>query len=295
MSAFTAPTYDFTGIDFNASYFTSSDSGLTQNQANALYLLKKTADTATALETFTGGIVTDTISPTTVSTVMNIGATSTAGINIGTIAGRSAVIHIGDGDNNLAGSGVHVNNGLNTASNVQILNGSGSTGTITLGSSTSTTNVNSILTLAKPVVLGTVATVNTQLGFVVVETINATTIATSTTTNAFTTNVTLPSGIWLINYSLRLEPTAGTSVITSFFTYGKDNAGTPVIYGQSALTGSFSAVTGTGLCTNGSFVISSSGTTTYNIPMFVTYTGGTSFGVVKTGTNPSIITRTRVG
>jgi hypothetical protein len=209
MSASTAPTYYFTGIKFNAAYFATSNSALTQTQADALYLLKRTADTATALESFTGGILVNSVSPTTNATVMNIGATSTADINIGTaVRGTSAVIHIGDANSNTAGSNVHINNGTNTASNVQILNGTGSTGIITLGSSTSTTNCNCPLTLlyAPSLLTGT-----NDLGYRIVGTQN------NTSTGAGATNIytfTLTAGIWLVVGNIRFA-TPGTFSVSS--------------------------------------------------------------------------------
>ena len=64
MSAFPPPNVYFNGIIYDSDYFTqsSSGSGLTKAQANALYLRKTVTDTATALETFNSGIKTDSIS-----------------------------------------------------------------------------------------------------------------------------------------------------------------------------------------------------------------------------------------
>jgi hypothetical protein len=54
MSAFPPPNIYFNGIIYDSDYFTqsSSGSGLTKAQANALYLRKTISDTATAEETF---------------------------------------------------------------------------------------------------------------------------------------------------------------------------------------------------------------------------------------------------
>jgi hypothetical protein len=59
MSSSNAPSYYFDNIDFNSSFFTasSSSSGLSQSTADARYLKKITSDTATLLETFSGGLV----------------------------------------------------------------------------------------------------------------------------------------------------------------------------------------------------------------------------------------------
>jgi hypothetical protein len=145
MSAYNAPSFIVT--IYNPAYFASNTANLTQSQANALYLQKTTADTATALETFSSGISTNSLATTSAASTLDIASTSTGVINIGVLGGRSQTIHIGDGNSNVVGGAVHINNGTSTASNVQILNGAGSTGTITLGSTTSTLTVNSPITM----------------------------------------------------------------------------------------------------------------------------------------------------
>ena len=62
MTSQPSPTYNFPGISYNPSYFKTSSSGLTTGAANALYLRKTYADTATSLETFSAGINTTTLS-----------------------------------------------------------------------------------------------------------------------------------------------------------------------------------------------------------------------------------------
>ena len=65
MSSFPPPYPYFNGIVYDSNFFTQlstgSGSGLTKAQANALYLRKTTTDTATALETFSAGISTNSI------------------------------------------------------------------------------------------------------------------------------------------------------------------------------------------------------------------------------------------
>lgn len=59
MSSANPPYPYYNGIPFNPSFFkTDTSSGLTETAANALYLRKTVADTATAQETFTSGIIT---------------------------------------------------------------------------------------------------------------------------------------------------------------------------------------------------------------------------------------------
>ena len=98
------PTDYFYGITYNPSFFISSD-GLSLGVANALYLQKKTADTATALETFSGGISSttiqaynyDAVSPLSTITI-GAGQTGVGGgaLSIGANASRTGPIYIGN-------------------------------------------------------------------------------------------------------------------------------------------------------------------------------------------------------
>jgi len=57
MTTANAPYPNYNGIPYNRAFFTSATTtGITQAQSDARYLQKTTADTATSLETFNGGI-----------------------------------------------------------------------------------------------------------------------------------------------------------------------------------------------------------------------------------------------
>ena len=203
-----APSPNFTGIIYNPTDFIkNSTSVLTYAQATALFIQKTISDSVTGITNFVNGLTTSSILAKTIAATCNLWTNATGEIFIGTLGGRSALIHIGDGDSNLAGSGVHINNGLNTASNVQILNGTGSTGTINLGSSTSTTNCNCPLTLTyAPSLL----TATGDIGY------NFYTAPAGTVTgtiNAYTTlaSFTLPAGIWILTGQSYLNTTPFTS------------------------------------------------------------------------------------
>jgi len=144
-----APNPYFSGIIYNPSDYisVSGDSALTYSQAIALFIQKTISDSVTGVTNFVNGLTTSSVLAKTISATCNLLTNATGEINIGTLGGRSQIIHIGDGNSNLAGAAVHINNGTNTASNVQILNGTGSTGTINLGSSTAKINCNCPLTL----------------------------------------------------------------------------------------------------------------------------------------------------
>ena len=114
MTSQTPPYPYFDGIVYNPSFFSSSSSstssgGLTQTQANLLYLRKTTADTATVLETFSSGISSPAIDA----------LSSSSSIDIWTDTTRSGSVNIG--------------------------NGAGSIGGINIGASTNTTTINGIL------------------------------------------------------------------------------------------------------------------------------------------------------
>jgi len=66
MSAYNAPSYYFSGIGFNTAFYKTSGVGLTVSQANSLYLQKTVPDTATAVETFSGGIISGVIKTNTI-------------------------------------------------------------------------------------------------------------------------------------------------------------------------------------------------------------------------------------
>jgi hypothetical protein len=158
------PEYYFPNIDFNPEFYglDTGIEGISQETANALYLKKTVIDTATALETFTSGIQTLTISSTGTgaSNILNIG------VDPRTVAG--AIHHYSDGDNCVAGAGVHLNNGLNnnsatnihngTGANatgaVNIMSGSANSGTITIGNETTnntTTTLRGNTTITNPI------------------------------------------------------------------------------------------------------------------------------------------------
>jgi hypothetical protein len=74
MTSANQPFPYYNGITYNSAFFTTeSGSGLTIAQANAKYLQKTVQDTASALETFSAGIKTDGIDPTTTGGTIQIG------------------------------------------------------------------------------------------------------------------------------------------------------------------------------------------------------------------------------
>ena len=95
MTSQPSPTYNFPGISYNPSYFNSktTSTGLTTATANNLYLRKTYADTATSLETFSGGVATSSIDSLTASTNMTIGTNIYNGntLTLGTTASKLVI------------------------------------------------------------------------------------------------------------------------------------------------------------------------------------------------------------
>ena len=167
MSASSAPTYYFSGISFNSAfYIPTSTTGITVSQANLLYLQKTTPDTASAVETFSGGIVTGVIDSPGSIIPINIGTSNGAPNVIGTTSSQTTIYGTAVINNTLNSSNILPltsggafsmcsNNGtLNIATGalrtqpININTSATSTATLNLGSASSTTNCNSDLTMA---------------------------------------------------------------------------------------------------------------------------------------------------
>jgi hypothetical protein len=170
-----------------------------------------------ALQTFNAGMVSSTIDPTTAGGTLTIGqGAGNNHVQVAAQASRSAVLRLGDGNN--SSGGIHIGNGLASTNNVQILysaTDAGASGTINLGSATSTTNLRCPLTplYNYPPLAG-------QVGF----TTTVTAADTAATQNVYTTliNISLPKGVWFVSFSAGL--TTGTS---GFFYLGiSETAGT---------------------------------------------------------------------
>ena len=84
MSAFTKPTYYFSGIGFDSSYYGNVvASGLSQATADGLYLRKTVPDTSSVLESFTAGVATGSLQALSTTGSIDIATTTTNSINIG--------------------------------------------------------------------------------------------------------------------------------------------------------------------------------------------------------------------
>ena len=106
MASYNPPLYFFDDIVFDSSYYTNNElpnsgKGITLAEANRLYLQKTVADTATAFETFSSGILSSTVTTSSidssVGTDLNIGISPSklGSISIGTGLGSTSTISIG--------------------------------------------------------------------------------------------------------------------------------------------------------------------------------------------------------
>jgi len=92
MTSSNPPYPYFNGIKYNSLFFTSSSAGLSQAQANALYLQKTVPDAASAIETFKSGILTNSIEAFNNLSPLNIGTLTTGAMNIGRTGNISSIL-----------------------------------------------------------------------------------------------------------------------------------------------------------------------------------------------------------
>ena len=132
-----------------------------------------------------------------------------------------------------------------------------------------------------------------EIGYTVRDTITFSgTIPTTTNCYFFGTGKVLPIGVWLIQFTTRGRST-GTSTFTRYFTWGEDSVtGTTPLAAMTSLSSS-TVIDSEGLSTTGSFVVSSTGSTTYNIVVYFVYSGSSIYLDTSPGF-ASVVKRTRI-
>ena len=242
----------YSGITFNSAFFPDANTtGLNEAEANALYLRKTFPDTATALETFNGGLIvtntldnnirlqptatievdnganTMTITPTYIDVANNsplqLGWNTNVGLSVGTGARTlsGVVHHYSDADNAVAGANVHLNNGTNNLSNTGIHNGANSGGNVNIatgsGSTTATTIGGGSITINKPLTVGYTPPTDSlaSLAFIggTLKATSAFVYTISTTNRAFVPLNGLPNGRYLFKVYVFLGGNTATEVI----------------------------------------------------------------------------------
>jgi len=289
MTSQTPPYPYFNGITYNPSFFSSSSTGLTQGQANLLYLKKTTADTATALETFSGGLLSNSLKPIAASDILDIATTQTSGaINIGSLPSRSGNINIGYSVSAPTGLGCNINIGnilsstsiggkyielasassgiaLTTSGTLDLIATAYNMGTslvsatnINIGTAgKSTTTINGVFALTQPLTLPTTAVTpsSAQLGYYATGGVGFTSVgyvAAFPSGTALGSISSLPIGkyLFLLSYAADTFTNIGTYFqFSANITNGNCDAMFGISIGQSGATGGKTTGTNNGLLT----------------------------------------------
>ena len=326
MTALPPPTYYFDGITFNSAFYpststvtSSSGNGITEAQANLLYLRKTTTDTATSLETFSAGIATSSIDTASSGGTLSIGGNNaTGGLNLGklnytttvkgdlSIDGTTTSIKLPEnGSIDLKTAGTYLNIGNNNASNVNIgralsrINLKGGTYTDLLDSIGNTLNIGSgNASTAINIGNGFASTTITNLRSASLDTPAGTTVLAIGNTNA-TTGINLGSaliptavqGALTASGNIVMNGTASTNYIqfpdgTKQYTAGGGGGGTYVNYPTPQ--GSLTALAVSGTLTTSTIDTPVSGTLAIggtNATASQSYAGALTTGALNIGAN----------
>ena len=248
MTSQPSPTYNFPGISYNPSYFTATkvSTGLSIATANGLYLRKTYADTATSLETFSGGIsttdlslsgnetiagtlgvtglmtsntlTTNSIDTTTVGT-LTIGGANCSGITFSDTVGATTftgAINTASINSSAVGTDLAIA-GLQTGGILQLGTGSTRTSAINVGSATNTGAI-SLSTLTGAVNIGADQTtgainIGTSINRINTAGGGAINIGTGASANAFGINVGNGTASVTINGPVALTSTSQATTI----------------------------------------------------------------------------------
>lgn len=210
------PTQQFTGIFYNPEFWTSDTSSLTRTVADTLYLEKTTPDTATALQTFSAGLSTQSMTAPSLTSNVTLFGSQTAGTLVLATTARS--VHV----SNIDCQGNAINNATTPAAGALTFGASQTTGTIEIGKNASRTGAITIGHNNCTVNIGghltptyTIAPAAGEIGFrlLLTNTYGTNTGLTSgTTLSPAPINQVLPFGIWLVQGCLRLIITATTNI-----------------------------------------------------------------------------------
>jgi len=256
---------------FDVTNFAPSDTGLTEAQIASKFLRYPTGQgTETLPELITGTIT----APNTMNIVMpNSSATNV--LNVGVVSRNIAgqIHHYSDGDNCVAGAGVHLNNGNNNASSTNIMNGTtttgicnimsgaSSTGTTNIGATTSTLALKGTTSILGATSINTSGGLNTVIGTTSLGSVSlkglSVSIADSTNVNIQTTSIsdnTKSTTIGTTNGAFstlttingRLTTAGVTNINTSGTantTIGNDTGGTTTLSNDTIIIGNADTLT----------------------------------------------------
>jgi hypothetical protein len=211
------PSQFFSGIFYNSNFWTSASSALTQDIANTLYLEKTTPDTATALQTFSAGLSTQSMTAPSLTADVTLFPNQTAGtLKLATTA-RS--VHC----SNIDCQGNAINNASNPATGALTIGSSQTSGTISIGAGASRTSAGTI----------TIGTADNTINFggyltpaYTISSVPTTAIGGRTTINAVASSGAFIGTLFLSSASV--SNNAGTYLVTLNATLTCGTAGTIV-------------------------------------------------------------------
>jgi hypothetical protein len=211
------PSENFTGIFYNPAFWTTASSSLTLEDANALYLRKTTPDTATALETFSSGLSTQSMTAPDLAGDVLLFQNQTAGTLKLATAARSVHVSNIDCQGNAINTATVVTNSTLSIGSLQtgaagILNlGTNAlrTGPVNIGANNCTVNLGGHLTPTYT----TMPNSTSEVGMKTVTT-PSTGLSLGTSYTLMGPAVSIPIGVWLIQGSVTLPVTVVGTVVT---------------------------------------------------------------------------------
>ena len=219
------PSENFTGIFYNPAFWTTASSSLTLEDANDLYLRKTTPDTATAIETFSAGVSTQSMTSPNLAADVTLFPSQTAGtIRIASSARSVHVSNIDCQGNSINNASAPANGALTIGSSqiagtIDIGTNAGRTGAITIGANNCTVNLGGHLTPTYT----TMPNATSEVGMISTVT-PATGLALGTGLGLLGSLTSIPAGVWLLQGNIQLPTaTAGSVVVLTINTSGAAN------------------------------------------------------------------------
>jgi len=282
MTAVSPPLYWSAGVPFNEIFWATSTGALSQTTANTLYLRKTVADTATVLETFSGGIQSNSLATVAITDNLDLATTQTSGtLNIGTLGTRTGSIAIGGGTCTTTMYGTTAVGTLRTGSidnSTALAIGATATST-TLGNSSNATSIIGSNASSIAIGSGTLACGTIGAGGLITASNGLTVATTKALTVSGTGTTTLGTGTFTVNAPITLGyssvPTSGqigSSLLSGVLTTTACNSSA-----SNTTIGSFTLPVGVWACSYVVRLISSGST------IFTAVQGYMQFSSVPTG------------
>jgi len=266
------PSENFAGIFYNPAFWTTASSSLTLEDANALYLRKKTPDTATALETFASGLSTQSMTSPNLATDVTLFPSQTAGtIRIASSARSVHVSNIDCQGNSINNASAPANGALTIGSaqsgsgTIDIGTNAGRTGAITIGANNCTVNLGGHLTPT----YATMPNLTSEVG-TITATVPTTGLTLGTSFTLIGPAVSIPAGVWLLQGNILLPTTAVGTVVTLTINTG----GSPYLTATS------------------SGVVTAAGNVYLHVTLMMSQTSATSWGLYGSATTASTVIST---